>query len=73
MAEGDVSGMFGSDMDPQDLPMETATFRGTWETHEGKEMMSEDLRQRLFSFPFQLERKEPFLPDKRQMKVLKIK
>lgn len=27
--EGDVGGMFSSDMDPQDLPLETATLRGT--------------------------------------------
>lgn len=33
MAWGDVAGMFSSDMDPQDLPTETATFRGTWGTH----------------------------------------
>lgn len=32
-AEGDLRGMLSSDMDPQDLPLETATFRGTWETH----------------------------------------
>lgn len=32
----DVEGTGSSDMDPQDLPLETATFRGTWETHRGK-------------------------------------
>lgn len=41
MADGDVAGTFRSDMDPQDLPIETATFRGTWETQKGREMMSE--------------------------------
>lgn len=45
MADGDVAGIFRSDMDPQDLPIETATFRGTWETQKGREMMSVDLRQ----------------------------
>lgn len=39
MAEGDDAGMLSSDMDPQDLPIETATFRGTW-GKPGKEMMS---------------------------------
>lgn len=45
MADGDVAGIFRSDMDPQDLPIETATFRGTWETQKGREMMSVNLRQ----------------------------
>lgn len=36
MAAGDLAGMFGSDMDPQDLPIETATLRGTWGTREEK-------------------------------------
>lgn len=36
MAAADVAGMLSSDMDPQDLPTETATFRGTWGTHEEK-------------------------------------
>lgn len=26
--------MFSSDMDPQDLPLETATLRGTWKAHK---------------------------------------
>lgn len=36
MAEGDDAGMFSSDMDPQDLPIESATFRGIWGTHQEK-------------------------------------
>lgn len=36
MAAGDLAGMFSSDMDPQDLPIETATLRGTWGTREEK-------------------------------------
>lgn len=31
--EGNIGGTSTSDMDPQDLPLETATFRGTWESH----------------------------------------
>lgn len=34
--EGNIGGTSSSDMDPQDLPLETATFRGTWESHRWK-------------------------------------
>lgn len=34
--EGNIGGTSSSDMDPQDFPLETATFRGTWESHRWK-------------------------------------
>lgn len=75
MAAEEVAGTVSSDMDPQDLPTETATFRGTWGTHEGKKKWN--LRRDNATWPWHsnqsilaiggqsvgMQRKDPILSD----------